>query len=80
MIENMNKAETRHKMMNTHQTCHNGNVVPHKNEPTAVSMLPIAVATNQPPIIIPLYWGGATFETNDIPIGESSSSPNVSTK
>ena len=30
--------------------------------------------------IKPLYFGGATFDTNEIPIGLSSSSPNVSTK
>ena len=40
----------------------------------------MAVATNQPPIIMPLYFGGATFETKEMPIGESSSSPKVRTR
>ena len=48
--------------------------------PTTTSWLPIAVATNHPPIIMPLYLGGATFDTNEIPIGESNSSPKVSTR
>ncbi len=38
----------------------------------------MAVAPNQHPIIAPLYFGGATFETNDIPMGDNSSSANVS--
>ena len=37
----------------------------------------MAVAANQQPIIIPLYLGGATFETKEIPIGESRSSAKV---
>src|SRR5574344_173994 len=40
----------------------------------------MAVAANQKPIIIPLYLGGATLDTKDIPIGESSSAANVRTK
>ncbi len=39
--------------------------------------LPMAVAPNQRPIIKPAYFGGATFDTNEIPIGESRSSANV---
>ena len=40
----------------------------------------MAVDANQSPIIRPAYFGGATFETNEIPIGESSSSAKVSTR
>ena len=35
---------------------------------------------NQHPIIMPLYFGGATFVTNEIPIGLSNNSANVKTK
>ena len=38
----------------------------------------MAVATNQPPIIAPLYFGGATLLTKLMPIGLSSNSPKVS--
>ena len=34
-------------------------------------------STEQRPIINPEYFGGATFDTNEIPIGESNSSANV---
>ena len=34
----------------------------------------MAVAANHRPIIRPLYLGGATLDTKEIPIGESSSS------
>ena len=53
------------------------NEAPHINEGIATRKLPIAVATNQPPIIIPAYFGGATLVTNEIPIGESNNSANV---
>ena len=49
----------------------------HKKPPTDTRRLPIAVATNQPPIIIPFNFGGATLLTNEIPIGERSNSANV---
>ena len=44
---------------------------------TITNWLPIAVAPNQRPIIKPAYLGGATFDTNEIPIGESRSSAKV---
>lgn len=40
----------------------------------------MAVAPNQHPIIAPLYLGGATLDTNDMPMGERRSSANVSTR
>ena len=78
-MANMKRAESRQSTMNTPQTTVSESP-PQSRPPTLTSMLPKAVATNHPPIIIPLYFGGATFETNEMPIGESSSSPNVSTR
>ena len=42
--------------------------------------LPIAVAANQPPCIKPLYFGGATLETKEMPIGLRKSSAIVMMK
>ena len=42
--------------------------------------VPIAVAANHPPIIRPLYLGGATLLTKLIPMGLRSSSATVSVK
>ena len=78
-MTNMNKAESKQRTMNTVHTDHKGRPA-HKKPPTATNMLPIAVATNQPPIIKPLSLGGATFDTNEIPMGESNNSANVSTR
>jgi hypothetical protein len=75
----MNNAESKQRTMNTVHTDHNGRPAQRK-PPTATNMLPIAVATNQPPIIKPLSFGGATFDTNEIPIGESNNSANVRIK
>ncbi len=50
-----------------------------QSTPIAVSLLPMAVATNQPPIISPRSRMGATLETSDRPMGESISSPSVRT-
>ena len=44
------------------------------------SWLPIAVAPNHPPCIIPWYFGGATLDTNEIPSGEIYNSATVNTK
>ena len=79
IIANINKAERRQSTINTDQTTVS-EIPPQRRPPTATSILPIAVATNQPPIIIPLYFGGATFDTNEIPIGESNNSANVNTR
>ncbi len=40
----------------------------------------MAVAANQPPCIRPLYLGGATRETNEMPIGLRKSSAIVTRK
>ena len=76
IIANINNAAKRQRTMNTLQTAHNGSG-PHNRPPTITSWLPIAVATNQPPIIIPLYFGGATLVTKEIPIGLNSNSAKV---
>jgi hypothetical protein len=75
-MTNMKSAEIKQSAMNTVHTDHNG-IPAQRKPPTATNMLPIAVATNQPPIIKPLSFGGATFDTNEIPIGESNNSANV---
>jgi hypothetical protein len=79
IMMNMKRAESKQSTMNTVHTDHNG-IPAQRKPPTATSMLPIAVATNQPPIIRPLSFGGATFDTNEIPIGERSNSANVRIK
>ena len=76
IITNMKRAESKQRTINTVHTDHKGRPAQRK-PPTATSMLPIAVATNQPPIIRPLSFGGATFDTNEIPMGESTSSAKV---
>lgn len=75
----MNNAESKHNVINTVQTDHNGSPAQRK-PPTETKILPKAVATNQPPIIRPLSFGGATFDTNEIPMGESKSSAKVRIK
>ena len=77
-IEKINAADTRQIAMSTPQMIER--FIPHIKPGTMMRKLPIAVATNQPPIIIPLYLGGATLDTNEIPMGESKSSAMVSTK
>ena len=72
-------AEIMHKPTKIPQTATRGNL-PHKKPGMETNMLPIAVATNQPPIINPLYFGGATLETKLIPIGDNNNSPKVKIK
>ena len=74
-ITKMKRAATTQIAANTPQTT--VNEAPHINDGIATRKLPRAVATNQPPIIIPAYFGGATLVTNEIPIGESNNSANV---
>ena len=77
-IMKMKDAATKQIPANTPHTTISG--APHINEGILTNRLPIAVATNQPPIIIPAYFGGATLDTNEIPIGESNNSANVNTR
>ena len=79
ITENIKSADRTQRIMNTLHTTVNGSL-PQRNPPTLTRRLPKAVATNQPPIIAPLYFGGATFDTNDIPIGLSNNSPKVRTR
>ena len=53
MIENMNRAESKQRITNTLHTCHKGRLVPHKKVPTAVSILPMAVATKLKSLHLP---------------------------
>ena len=48
--------------------------------PINSNWFPIAVAASQPPCMVPLYCGGATFDTNEIPIGLRKSSAIVRIK
>ena len=76
MIENINTAERAHSTAKMLHTLHNGRL-PHTKPPTLTSRLPAAVATNQPPIIMPLYLGGATLLTKLMPMGDNNNSPKV---
>ena len=78
MMANINPAEHKQSDASTPQTISSD--CPHNRAGMLTSKLPTAVATNQPPIIIPLYLGGATFETNEMPIGDKSSSAKVRMK
>ena len=71
--------EMRQRATNTPHTTTKG-TLPQRNPGIETKKLPKAVATNQPPIMVPLSLGGATFDTNEMPIGESNNSPNVNTK
>ena len=77
MIEKMKSAKTRQMPARTPQIVTRLKFMPHKMPGTITSWFPIAVAPNQRPIIKPAYFGGATFDTNEIPIGERRSSANV---
>ena len=77
--ESIKSAESKQRTINTDHTTVS-EMPPQRKPPTDTSVLPIAVATNQPPIIKPFNFGGATFDTNEIPIGESNNSANVSTR
>ena len=72
----MNMNEMRQRATNTPHTATKG-TLPQRKPGIDTSMLPAAVATNQPPIMVPLSLGGATFDTNYMPMGESNSSPKV---
>ena len=74
----MNRAANTQIPAKTPHTMVNG--APHIKAGILTRKLPIAVETNQPPIIIPAYFGGATLVTNEIPIGESNNSANVNTR
>ena len=75
MIEKMNNAATRQMHIRVPQTIVRSR--PHMCPGIETNLFPSAVATNQPPIIIPLYFGGATFVTSEMPIGDSNNSAKV---
>ena len=70
IIEKMKIAASRQIAISVPQTMVRS--MPHMCPGMLTSLLPIAVATNHPPIIMPLYFTGETFVTNEIPIGLSS--------
>ena len=63
IIEKMNNAATTQITINTPHTI--ARSIPHRKPGIATSMLPNAVDTNHAPIIIPLYFGGATLYERD---------------
>ena len=71
----MKSAASRQMPMSTPHTTVKGAF--HIRAGIATRKLPRAVATNHPPIIIPAYLGGATFVTNEIPMGDRRSSAKV---
>ena len=77
MIEKMKRADTRQMPARTPQIVMRLKFCPHMMPGTITNWLPMAVAPNHRPIIRPAYFGGATLDTNEIPIGESSNSANV---
>src|SRR5664280_653128 len=79
IIEKMKAADVRQHTMKTSQSCHNS-TLSHKSVPTKRSLFPTAVARSHPPCISPWKREGATFDTNDSPIGLRKSSATVSTR
>ena len=79
MIEKMNRAESRQREINIVHTPQRGSLS-QRRPGTDTGEFPTAVAANQHPIMAPLYFGGATLDTNDMPIGESRSSAKVRTR
>ena len=79
MIEKINRADSKQHTMKIAQSCHKSNV-PQNLLPTKRNLLPTAVASNHPPYINPWKRGGATFETNESPIGLRKSSAIVRIK
>ena len=80
IMEKMNTAESRQSTTSTPQTIQSGIPVPQMRAMTLVRSLPMAVTQNHKPIIMPLYFGGATFVTKEMPMGLSNNSAKVSTK
>ena len=74
-MENMNKAANKHITMRVPHTKGRGRF--HMCPGIETNLFPIAVATNHPPIIIPLYLLGATLLTKEIPIGDNNNSAKV---
>lgn len=64
-------------IMNTNQSVLN-DTLSQRIVPTASSLFPTAVASNQPPCINPWNLEGATLETKDNPIGLRNNSAMVS--
>src|ERR1035437_7839159 len=78
-IEKIKIADVRQQMINTSQSCHSS-TLSQRSVPTKSSLFPTAAARSQPPCISPWKRAGATFDTNDKPIGLRNSSAIVSTR
>jgi len=66
-------------MMNTSQSVLRL-TLSHRSVPINSNLFPTAVARSHPPCIRPWNLEGATFDTNDNPIGLRNSSATVSTR
>ena len=75
IIEKMKIAASRQIAISVPQTM--VRFMPHMWPGMLTRLLPIAVATKHPPIIMPLYLTGETYVTNEIPIGLNSNSAKV---
>ena len=73
MMENMNPAESRQATTRINHTDHSGTRI-HSQPATKTRLMPIAVAANQQPCMRPLYLGGETRDTKEIPMGLRKSS------
>ena len=78
-IPSITPIETRHTTMNTVQHNHNGHFSIIAG-PSQIIRLPSAVAPSHKPWHSPCKCLGATFDTNDNPIGEMNNSATVRKK
>lgn len=78
-MPNITPIEITHTEANTAQHAHSGHAL-YITGPSHIKRLPSAVAPNQSPWHIPCKCFGATFDTNDNPSGEISSSAAVRKK
>jgi hypothetical protein len=79
IMEKMKTAERIQHVINIAHKAHKSSF-PQKILPINKNLLPTAVANNQPPCINPWKRGGATFETNESPIGLRNNSAIVRTR
>jgi len=75
----MKVAESRQQITRIAQKTIKG-TTSHSIPITPTRILPMDVAASQPHCIRPLYLGGDTFETNEIPIGLKNNSAMVNIK
>ena len=78
-IENMKMADRMVSPTSSMKNCQSSHLS-QKGPMNPAIRFPIAVAPNQPPCACPLYCGGATLETKEMPIGLRNNSAMVSVK